>query len=365
MKLRVLAGELVHAGVAVEIWAADYGSGRSRVPRGTRPVDGIPVRYFRRVTGYHWSPVVPQAALASIGSAVDVAHCMGMRDGLTHFAALGFRRRGTPYLIETLGMHAPLVRGLTRKRIYDRVLRSYVAGAAGLVATSEREEASLRLATRHQVWLRYNPLQAGDVSEMDNAFRATIGVADGAALIGWVGRISRSKGLPMLVRAVAQLPGAHLALAGPDDADGARRLLDQAIAESAMNRRVHFLGPLWDDAKDRFLSSIDVFALPSLTENFGNAAAEAAAAGLPVVMSDQCGAANLLKTLGAATVVPLDVRNLRDALAVAIRKPRTDAGPATPAAAVRATLSPERVARRQLQIYADVLDRATERIRPS
>ena len=35
----------------------------------------------------------------------------------------------------------------------------------------------------------------------------------------------------------------------------------------------------------------NVFALPSMSENFGNAAAEAAALGVPVLVSDQCGVA--------------------------------------------------------------------------
>jgi glycosyltransferase involved in cell wall biosynthesis len=357
VKLRGLVSALTDLGALPEVWAADYGPGRGRVPAGRHLVEGIPVRYFRRVAGYHWSPVVPQAVVAGSRCDADIAHCLGMRDGMTHFAALGFRRGNTPYVVETLGMHLPLVRGLGRKRLYDRFLgASYLSGSAGLIATSEREEAALRSAGAQQTWLRYNPVQAMDATPEGAESRLGLGLPADAPMVGWVGRISRSKGLDLLVQAIAQLSDAHLALVGPDDGDGALGVLERAVEASGMQRRVHLLGPLWDDARDRFLASIDAFVLPSVTENFGNAAAEAAAVGLPVVVSDQCGLADLLRRLGAATVVPLEVRALRDAVAAALEHRRSDAGPGTPAAAVRTELSPEAVGRRQLAIYAEVLE---------
>lgn len=360
MKLRLLAKALAVLGMSPEIWTADYDVGRGRVPAGIRRVDDIPVRYFCRLTSYHWSPVVPTAALAGTRSAVHIAHCFGMRDGLTHFAAQGFRRRGTPYLVETLGMHAPVVRSLQRKRLYDRLVGApYLQGAAGLIATSEREQALLGQVAK-RVWLRYNPVEMGDPPASDGEMRRQMGALDGAPVVGWLGRISRSKGLDLLVQAVAQIEGLHLAIAGPDDGDGALPLLQRCIAESGMHARVHLMGALWGPDRDRFLASIDAFALPSLTENFGNAAAEAAAVGLPVVLSDQCGVAGLLGRLGAATMVPLDVRCLRDGLSAALARGRSETGAGTLAAALRSEVSPERIARRQLEIYSEVLAAALE-----
>ncbi len=247
--------------------------------------------------------------------------------------------------------------GPGRKRVFDRVLGNrYLEGAVGLVATSERERRALSGATTLRVWLRYNPVPAPTRLSGGKGFRAELRIPPGAPVVGWLGRICLSKGLDLLVDAATRLPGAHLVLAGPDDRDGAQERLRRAIAASGAAERVHVVGPLWGDDKARFLHALDAFALPSLTENFGNAAAEAAAAGLPVVISDQCGAADLLAGLGAATVVPLDVSAMSAALAVAVAGPRPEAGPGTSAEAVRRALSPESVARRQVEIYEEALE---------
>src|SRR4051812_43954294 len=160
-KVRQLAAALRTLGVSVEIWTADYGPERSRVPNRFAVVDDIPVRYLRRIAGYHWSPIVPQARLVAAHAHADIAHSFGLRDGLTHFAAQGFRAANIPYVVETLGMHAPMVRGLGRKRFYDRTIGDrYIDGSAGLIVTSEREQLALHQVFSGPVWLRYNPIPA-------------------------------------------------------------------------------------------------------------------------------------------------------------------------------------------------------------
>ena len=69
--------------------------------------------------------------------------------------------------------------------------------------------------------------------------------------------------------------------------------------------RVLFCGPLFDAAKWEAYRDADVFVLPSQNENFGNTAAEAAAAGTPVVVTEDCGVAPLLAGI-AGLVVPHD-----------------------------------------------------------
>src|SRR5207302_9326200 len=55
------------------------------------------------------------------------------------------------------------------------------------------------------------------------------------------------------------------------------------------------------------------FVLPSRNENFGNAAAEAVAGGVPVVVTECCGIAPLVRDR-AGVVVPCEVEALRSAL---------------------------------------------------
>ena len=55
-----------------------------------------------------------------------------------------------------------------------------------------------------------------------------------------------------------------------------------------------FTGPLYDEAKWAAYRDADLFVLPSQSENFGNAAAEAIACGTPVMVTDRCGIAPLV-----------------------------------------------------------------------
>lgn len=106
-----------------------------------------------------------------------------------------------------------------------------------------------------------------------------------APLVGFVGRHARYKGLDVLVRAMADLPGVVAVLAG----DGPYRASAMALADSlGVSDRVHFPGPVSHTEKLRLLSAIDVFAFPSteITEAFGVTQLEAMLLGAVVVAGD-------------------------------------------------------------------------------
>jgi glycosyltransferase involved in cell wall biosynthesis len=107
---------------------------------------------------------------------------------------------------------------------------------------------------------------------------------------------------------------------------------------------------LWGDDKASAFADSDAFCLCSATENFGNAPAEAAALGLPVVVSDQCGVAEFLDA-GAHRVVPYgDNAVLETALSDVLRPEiRTAAEAAAPA--LRSRLSWPAIAEQQAAIY--------------
>jgi glycosyltransferase involved in cell wall biosynthesis len=355
-KVRALACGLRDLGHRPEVWCADYGPDRSRLPTTHGEVDGIPVRYLRRLASYRWSPVAPQAAVLAARRSMDVGHCFGMWDGLTLFAALGFRRAGVPYAVEPLGMYPPMLRNVPYKRAFQALLANrYLAGSEVLIATSEREAELLRGHTDKPVTVRANPMLLPPEIVDPGNLRGDLGIPLDVALLGWLGRISRSKGLDVLVEAMSSLPGFHLAIAGPDDRDGAMDVLLAAVRRFQVADRVHIVGPLWNQDKDRFLASIDVFVLPSVTENFGNAAVEAAAVGLPLVLSDRVGAATWLASIGAAVVTPLDPEALANAIVSLCRTDASADGTERSSSRVRAAVSPQGVGGKQALIYDDML----------
>jgi glycosyltransferase involved in cell wall biosynthesis len=129
----------------------------------------------------------------------------------------------------------------------------------------------------------------------------------------FLGRIVPLKGIDVLIRAIAQLPGVTGAIAG----DGPDRPALEALArELGASDRIHFAGEVRGDRRAALLHGARVFAMPSLwDEPFGIAGLEALAAGVPVVATDVGGIPSWLPDGKAGLRVP---RGDSRALAVAI-----------------------------------------------
>lgn len=137
--------------------------------------------------------------------------------------------------------------------------------------------------------------------------RRALGLPQEARLVVTVGRLVPRKGAAWFAeRVLPLLPAdAVYVLAG----DGPERERLQALA--AREPRLHVLGHLTDEAVDRLLAMADLFVAPNLPvpgdpEGFGIAPAEAAAAGLPVLVSDLDGLRDMAEICGVPTVPPAD-----------------------------------------------------------
>jgi glycosyltransferase involved in cell wall biosynthesis len=139
-----------------------------------------------------------------------------------------------------------------------------------------------------------------DPEPFARAVAAKLPVPADALVIGFVGRFDRRKGLLDLARAwpavAATLPHAHLVLVGKGPAEAAAR----ALLEDAL--RVHWLGFRPDVAA--VLKRMDLLAVPSHWEGFGLVAAEALAAGVPVVAADASSLPEIVRDGREGLLVP-------------------------------------------------------------
>jgi poly(glycerol-phosphate) alpha-glucosyltransferase len=71
-----------------------------------------------------------------------------------------------------------------------------------------------------------------------------------------------------------------------------------------LDQSVVFLGPLYGEEKKQILALADVFVLPSFSEGFSMAILEAAAAGLPVLLTGECNFPELSKANAAVEISP-------------------------------------------------------------
>ncbi|MBE7219500.1 MAG: glycosyltransferase family 4 protein [Caulobacteraceae bacterium] len=125
-----------------------------------------------------------------------------------------------------------------------------------------------------------------------------------------VGLLTPRKGQHVLLRAWRRLalPKAELLLVGTPGRD-ARAVL------AGMPSHVSLLGHVDHRALGTLLSRADCLVLPSIEDGFGQAALEAMACGVPVILSDAVGAAELVRPGLSGLVVPaLDAAALADAL---------------------------------------------------
>jgi UDP-glucose:(heptosyl)LPS alpha-1,3-glucosyltransferase len=131
------------------------------------------------------------------------------------------------------------------------------------------------LRARHRAWVR-----------------ADLGIAENVPVILFVGSGFERKGIPALLHALAlmQRRDAMLLVVGHDKKLQQMRTM---AGKRGVAERVLFLGGRQDLRS--FLGAADFFCLPTLYDPMPNAVIEALACGLPVVTSNTCGAAELIR----------------------------------------------------------------------
>lgn len=335
MKVRALAEGLARKGHHVTVLTPDWGLEKraseamaqniaERSPFGWRR-KGNELETIYLPTWFHyrqvsWNPAVNRFCRARLED-FDVAHIFGLYDLLGPAVAAACRKRAIPYVVEPIGMFVPIVRSLWLKRIYHRLLGGRILqGASAIVATSEQEieELAAGRIPRGKIVMRRNGVEAPESWPERGAFRSKFEISQDAKLVLFLGRLSVKKSPELLLRAFADVKRRsegmqpRLVFAGPDEG-GMKSQLEQMAQQLNVSQCVQFDGSLFGQNKWAAYRDADVFVLPSQNENFGNTAAEAVAAGTPVIVTEQCGIAPLVANQ-AGLVVKHDVRELAEAL---------------------------------------------------
>jgi glycosyltransferase involved in cell wall biosynthesis len=183
--------------------------------------------------------------------------------------------------------------------------------------------------------------------------RKRLGIPTDVPLVVTLARIAAIKGLSVMARSLKDLPGVWWLLAGPDERDGTLTAVYVALAATGVaDRAVIEPRGLWGDDKRQALADADVFCLPSEYESFGTAALEAAGAGLPVVITDRCGAKDVLDGRSFSHVRAGDPVELATAIDRCIRKPRRPGELDDACGELRSRLDWRAVAAMQMEIYS-------------
>ena len=103
----------------------------------------------------------------------------------------------------------------------------------------------------------------------------------------FLSRVHPKKNIISLVRAFAELNPAdwELLIAGPDEKNYSDEVASY-IEKVGIGERVKMLGPIFGEQKEALFKKSSLFALPSLSENFGIVVAEALSYGVPVLTTE-------------------------------------------------------------------------------
>ncbi|MFY8148224.1 MAG: glycosyltransferase [Prochlorococcaceae cyanobacterium] len=233
------------------------------------------------------------------------------------------RHQRVPYVLRSIGQlnHWSLRQSAGRKRWLLRLIeRRNLEGSAALHFTSEaeRQEATaLGLPTPSFVL----PLGVAP-QELRPLRRST----DAGVTFLFLSRLHPKKQLEVLLDALALLRDRHpaapwrLQIAGEGD-PSYRRQLQARAQRLEIADRCEWLGFVAGEPKRELLAAAHWFVLPSASENFGIAAAEALAAGTPVILSPGVAVAEAVTQAGAGVVVQANPEALAGALERALDPP--------------------------------------------
>lgn len=115
--------------------------------------------------------------------------------------------------------------------------------------------------------------------------------------IAFVGQCIPRKGIAALIKALSSLRSQEWCLRIIGDRPERPRL-DRLAARLAVTKRVAFLGAKNNAEVRSMLAETDLLVLPSRFDGWGSIVNEALMSGVPVVCSDRCGAADLVRASG-------------------------------------------------------------------
>lgn len=153
--------------------------------------------------------------------------------------------------------------------------------------------------------------------------RRKLGIPDGCFVVGYVGRLTRDKGVQELVGAMTRLRAegrdAHLLVVGAFEAGDP---VDPACEEQIRtDPAIHFTGYMPDPVP--YYRIMDLFAFPSYREGLPNVLLEAAAAGKPSVATRVTGVMDAVDDGVTGVLVPVrDLPALTNAIADLMDNPR-------------------------------------------
>ena len=237
--------------------------------------------------------------------------------------------RGRPFdLIHTHGYFADIITTVSAKILgipHLCTCHGFISSGRWLNVYNSIDRVALRFADRIiavsssiKSDLVKSGIRAGNIAVIRNAVemvsqeelkkiqcerRGLLGIRSDEFVVGYLGRLSKEKGVQYLIEASALLckEGENVRTLIIGDGGEKKNLEDQARYYNIWDR-VNFLG--FEKEPGKWLPTLDAFVLPSLTEGTPMAMLEAMSCGLPVIASAVGGIPDIVQPMRNGILIP-------------------------------------------------------------
>jgi len=261
---------------------------------------GIHIRYFRNISNslaWNSKKFIPLGLGGYLDRHIreyDIVHFSGIRNYLNLVSYRILKKNAIPYAVDAHGA-LPVATGYLKgaARVFDRMFtKPFLSDAKLLFAQTSHEADAFNSITGDRKTVKLMPLSV-DLKEFGRlpsrgGFRSRYGIGKQEKLIVFLGRISKDKGIGLILEIFRKLGrnDTRLVIIGRDD--GYLDALHKQAGEHGISDKVIFTGPLYSDEKKSVFADCDLFLFtPGYWEETSMATLEALACGLPVITVKQ------------------------------------------------------------------------------
>lgn len=314
-RTRRLSAALARMGHRMTVLTIDLRLSASR----TSEIEGVDVVSLRCLNQRFAFPELPITQLRQLIDRQDFIHLTAHWTILNALVYVLTRIANKPYAVNPAGSLPRFGRSPILKGIYNFLLGRAIIRNADVhiaIAPTEISQFGEYGVPAERVSVIPNGIDAASFDPVDPLpFRMRHGLGD-LPLILFMGRLNPIKGPDLLLEAFVKIassfPSYLLVFAGPNEG------METALREFAQNHgvgdRVRFPGYVGEDEKIAAYRSATLLAIPSRKEAMSIVVLEGGAAGIPVLLTDQCGFDDV-ERIGGGRVVKAEVEAIANGLA--------------------------------------------------
>lgn len=296
-----------------------------RQPTKMPQFEGLQVVALRCLNQRFMLPLTPIGPIRELVRTQDIVHLSGHWTVLNAFVYLVCKLENKPYVVSPVGTLTSFGRSRQLKAFYNAIVGIVMirnASARVAVTDSEIPQFAEYGVSADGITVIPNGVDREAFEEVDpKLFRKKYNIQKGPIIL-FMGRLNLIKGPDLLlagfIRIAAAFPDYRLVFAGPNE--GMEAALRESAQQSGLEDRVHFVGYVGGLEKVAAYRAATLLAIPSRMEAMSIVVLEGGAAGIPVLITDQCGF-GIVEQIGGGKVVAANSDSIADGLSDMLSQP--------------------------------------------